>query len=361
LKIIFRADASLQIGTGHVIRCLTLAKALRDRGAVCTFVCREHEGNLIEKILQERFECIPLIQSSQITYMQDADGPHLAHDGWLGESWQNDAEQTIRVLDGEKVDWLVVDHYALDIRWEEMFRPYVKKIMVIDDLADRQHDCDLFLDQTYGSSSARYSGLVPINSKQYYGPAFAMLNLVYAEKRAHLPMRNGQVRRALIYFGGGADLENLTGMALKAFMAPKLASIQLDIVVGTAYAHQQSLKEALILRDNATMHQQLPNLAELMAKVDLAIGAGGATTWERCCLGLPSVLVVSALNQIKIGEAISNCGAGIVLYQSNNLTADIKKQVCNLCDDTEQYLQMSNIAKKICDGLGVLRIAENFF
>jgi UDP-2,4-diacetamido-2,4,6-trideoxy-beta-L-altropyranose hydrolase len=355
LKIAFRVDASSQIGTGHIMRCLTLADALREKGAECQFICRDHEGHLMDHI-RSRGYTVHALPKPEANASFEMD---LAHSQWLSGSWQTDAEQTSQALGDIRLDWLIVDHYALDHHWESALRSSCNRIMVIDDLADRQHDCDLLLDQNYGSSAERYRGLVSADCAQHHGPEYALLKPVYAERRAQLPARGGQVRRVLIYFGGGADVANLTLLAVQAFQAPELAHIELDIVVGASYAQQSSLEELVTQRGKAaTIHQQLPDLADLMAKADLAIGAGGATTWERCCMGLPSVLVVCALNQAKIGEAIGKLGAGVVLYPNKNFTAEAREQVVMLSNDSKKYLQMSHIAERVCDGLGVSRVTK---
>lgn len=336
------------------MRCLTLADALREQGAECQFVCREHDGHLMDHI-QSRGYVAHALPRPHVRESLESD---LAHAHWLGVDWQTDADQTHQALGSEALDWLIVDHYALDHRWESALRPSCKRIMVIDDLADRQHDCDVLLDQNYGSFSERYRGLVPADCAQCHGPEYALLKPVYAERRAQLPPRDGQVRRALIYFGGGADAANLTRLAVQAFQAPELAHIELDIVEVAAYSHQSSLEELVTQRGKATIHQKLPDLADLMVKADLAIGAGGATTWERCCMGLPSVLAVCALNQEKIGEAIDKLGAGVVLYPNDNFTAEVREQVVMLSNDTKKYLQMSRRAERVCDGLGVSRVSK---
>lgn len=354
MRIAFRTDASSQIGTGHVMRCLTLADALREQGAECLFVCRKHEGHLMDHIRSRGYEPYALPRP-------DANGSFesdLAHASWLGVDWQTDADQTRQALGNEVLDWLIVDHYALDHRWESALRSLCKRIMAIDDLADRQHDCDLLLDQNYGSSAERYRGLVSMDCAQCHGPKYALLKPVYAECRAQLPARDGRVRRVLIYFGGGADMANLTGMALRAFQTLELSRIELDIVVGSSYVHKAELEAAAANRGSTHIHTQLPDLSELMARADLAIGAGGATTWERCCLGLPSILVVCALNQEAIGEAMRMSGAAIVFHPSDTLDIAIKKKVVGLCEDTVSYLRISDKAKQICDGLGVSSVSQ---
>jgi len=152
MRIAFRTDASSQIGTGHAMRCLTLADALREQDAECQFVCREHEGHLMGYIRSRGHDTHALPRTRPSSSFES----DLAHASWLGVDWQTDAAQTRQALGNAALDWLIVDHYALDRPWESALRSSCKRIMVIDDLADRQHDCDLLLDQNYGSSAERY-------------------------------------------------------------------------------------------------------------------------------------------------------------------------------------------------------------
>jgi len=346
----FRVDASSQIGTGHTMRCLTLADALREQGAVSQFVCREHKGNLLDHIRARGYElhALPKLNASGLF------GFDLAHASWLGIHWQTDAEQTRQALGGEVPDWLIVDHYALDHRWESALRSSCRRIMAIDDLADRRHDCDLLLDQNYGSSAERYRGLLPADCTQCHGPQYALLKPVYAKRRAQQPARNGQVRRVLIFFGGGAVAEDLTRLVVQEFQASELTHIELDIVFGAAYAHQSSLEELVEQRGNVTIHRQIPDLADLMAKADLAIGAGGATTWERCCIGLPTIVISIAENQRPACEALSADKLIDYLGHIDQVTSElVRDRVLFFVKNSDLLLELSEKGMKLVDGNGI--------
>ena len=355
MKVAFRTDTSLQIGTGHVIRSLTLADALREEGSECQFVCREHEGNLIDHIRSRGYEVHTIPRPSENVSPES----NLAHASWLGVDWQTDADQTRQALGSDVLDWLIVDHYALDHRWESALRSSCKRIMAIDDLADRQHDCDLLLDQNYGSSVERYRGLVSADCTQCHGPKYALLKPVYAERHAQFPARDGQVRRVLIYFGGGADAANLTRLAVQAFQAPGPTHIELDIVVGVAYAHQSPLGELVAQRGKSTIHRQLPDLADLMAKADLAIGAGGATTWERCCMGLPTIVISIAENQRSACEALSADNVIDYLGHVVKVTSMmIRDRVLSLVKNPDLLHDLSERGIGLVDGSGTDRILD---
>jgi UDP-2,4-diacetamido-2,4,6-trideoxy-beta-L-altropyranose hydrolase len=186
-----------------------------------------------------------------------------------------------------------------------------------------------------------------------------LLKPVYAERRAQLPARDGQVRRVLIYFGGGADAANLTRLAVQTFQAPELAHIELDIVVGAAYAHQSSLEELVALRGNATIHRQLPDLAKLMAKSDLAIGAGGATTWERCCMGLPAIVISIAENQRPACEALSaDKMIDYLAYIDQVTSALIRDRVLSFLKKSDLLRDLGERGMRLVDGCGADRILD---
>jgi UDP-2,4-diacetamido-2,4,6-trideoxy-beta-L-altropyranose hydrolase len=286
MNIVIRTDASIDIGTGHVMRCLTLAHALKKFDNEISFVCREHQGHYIARIQDSGFK----VHSLPATEMST--GWSISRDSWLGVTWQEDAVQTQRIIRKiGKPDWLVIDHYCLDYRWEEFILPHVEQIMVIDDLADRDHNCQILLDQNYlENMNNRYTGRVPHNCRMLLGPKYALLNPIYAELRKKVKARSGPVRRLLIFFGG-SDKYDLTGKGLQAFLNLNRTDIEVDVVLGRNNPNFESIKELTKERTNICIHRDLPNLAELMVRADLALGASGSTTWERLCLGLPSLVV----------------------------------------------------------------------
>lgn len=306
MTIVFRTDASLAIGTGHVMRCLTLASMLRDRDAEVFFICREHNGHLCDLIDEKGFAVSRLPALREGIQSEDS----LVHAVWLGASWQEDAQQTRAAIEtsGEKHDWLVVDHYALDQRWESALRTSVGRIMVIDDLADRLHDCDILLDQNLvAQMHTRYADKVSATRGMLLGPAYALLQPIYAEVHERIPPREGPIRRIFIFFGG-ADSDNLTGRTLAAFLRLNRPDIEVDVVITAASPHAEAIRQQVAGHSNIRLHSGLLTLAPLMAKADLAIGACGATSWERLCLGLPTLVVTVGENQRPIANELSQRG-----------------------------------------------------
>lgn len=305
MRVVMRVDASLQIGSGHVMRCLTLADELRSRGAEVHFICREHPGNLFALIAERGYPIVrlPLAEPEQIPSSGD-----VAHAAWLGAPWQQDAQETVAALPSGGVDWLIVDHYALDQRWEQYVRPHVGKIMVIDDLADRPHDCDLLLDQNlYPDLETRYDLLTPPSCRKLLGPKNALLRPEFIAARRTLRERDGVIRRVLVFFGG-VDPTNETGKVLAALASIEDRSFFADVVVGMANPCKNEVERFCHDHDGFRYHCQIDTMAELMAGADLALGAAGSTTWERCYLGLPSITIVVAENQAEAAAVVEKTG-----------------------------------------------------
>ncbi|MED3746323.1 UDP-2,4-diacetamido-2,4,6-trideoxy-beta-L-altropyranose hydrolase [Peribacillus psychrosaccharolyticus] len=320
-----------------MIRCLTLAEKLRRHGAEVRFICREHVGHLCDLIEIKGYTVLrlPLVQEKQSL---PAD---TAQSQWLRVSQQQDAAQTKRLLKKEAVDLLVIDHYAINEVWESILRETTKKIMVIDDLADRKHDCDFLLDQNdYDEYQLRYKSLVPAPCKTFLGPNFVLFRseFYFPVKRR---IRRGPVKRLLLFFGG-SDQTNETKKALHAFLALNRTDIQIDLVVGQTNLHKKELAHICKQYDFLTFHYQVNYLAELMYKADLSIGAGGTTTWERCMMGLPSIVWSIADNQVKICE---NAGRKkIVAYLGKKEeveTSLVSKQLCSLLGNETARTEMS--------------------
>lgn len=357
MKIAFRADASIQIGTGHVMRCLTLAEQLRSQGHECLFICREHKGHLGDLITAKGFS-LHLLPGGNETDHAPVELNWNDHAPWLGVHWQQDAEQTRAVLSNQPVDWLVVDHYALDIGWEQQTAEVAARIMVIDDLADRGHRCDLLLDQTFGRSAADYRPLVPDNCELLCGSQYALLRPEFAELRPYsLQRRRQPALRQLLITMGGVDKDNVTAQVLEALRDSELpADCNIVVVMGVTAPWLEAVKlQAATLPWPTEVKAGVNNMAQLMADSDLAIGAAGATSWERCCLGLPTVMIVLADNQETIAANLATSGAAISLHNDSLATALVR--VISAMDSTA-LKTISNEAGQVCNGLGVQRVLE---
>lgn len=350
--ITFRTDASLQIGTGHVMRCLTLADALAARGAGCQFICRAHGGNLIDFIRSKGHTAHALPVGTAVP----GSPADLAHAPWLGATQAEDAEACAPILAAQRSDWLVVDHYALDARWERALASRYRKLMVIDDLADRPHACDLLLDQTFGRDAADYRLLVPADCRLLCGSQYALLRPEFAALRPYsLQRRVHPVLRELLITMGGVDKDNATGQVLQALRTCSLpADCRITVVMGAT---------APWLEEVRTQAQDMPwptrvlvgvsDMAQLMADSDLAIGAAGATSWERCCLGMPTIMLVLADNQRKVAQALEQSSGAKLINLGQCATMQLKERLLPLIDDPAQLQNMSDCAASVVDGSGV--------
>jgi len=363
MHIAFRVDASLEIGTGHVMRCLSLADALFERGSKCYFMCRPHQGNLLELIAQRGHRVLPLpeLVTGENSVLNDADNEH-----WLGTDWATDAVDTKKLLSiemgSEPVDWLVIDHYDLDVQWEQAMRPKAKRIMVIDDLADRSHDCELLLDQNLGRNEEDYVDLLMGETIKLIGPKNALLRPEFALLRSQSLARrksNTQLRQLLITMGG-VDKENSTSQILNALKACQLpADLHIVVVMGP---HAPWLDQVQALSSELPWHTEVlvgvKNMAQLMVDSDLAIGAAGSTSWERCCLGLPSFVLVLTENQLTGGVALHNAGAAILINSSQQIMDFlVEPQISELTVD--MLTKLSTAASDVTDGQGCIRIVKH--
>ena len=356
-RVAIRVDASTRIGTGHVTRCLTLADTLTRRGATVEFVCRAIYGDLQDQIVGRRYRVHRLPADGGRASTTDED--RTPHADWLETDWRTDAEQTVEALSDatKRPTWLVVDHYALDARWQRHLRPFVGRILAIDDLADRPHVADVVLDQNYAVSDDRYAAIVPASSDVLQGPRFAVIDDVYRDVRAALPPRSGRCARWIVFFGG-VDLLNETHKVLAAMAVSRWRAMPVDVVVGAGNPHRQAVAESVRSLPQATLHVQVPNLAPLFAAADLAIGAGGTTTWERCCLGVPSALVATATNQVPTLEALGARGFITYLGPHDHVTVDDYLQAFEMAEDRGRLRDLAQRCMALVDGNGAGRVAD---
>ena len=337
------------------MRCKTLADLWRDRGAEVRFVCRELRGNLSRLLEAADYVVgrLPCPDPGQRMAL------HNEYALSLGVEASVDAAQTIEALGGFSPDWLVVDHYALDAGWERLLRAHTRQLLVIDDLANRPHDCDILLDQNWfgNETEHRYDRLVSAGCTRLLGPRYALLPPVFRDLRQALPSRDGAIRRVLVFFGG-VDSGNQTTKALQALSMADLCDLEALVVVGSSNAHAADIERLAEARPHTLLFRHLPHLAGLMVRADLALGAGGATTWERCCLGLPGIVVAAAANQLPFTIALAK--AGVQAYLGT--AAEVQEShwavaVRNLRKRPQDVQAYGQAAKGMTDGLGACRVA----
>jgi UDP-2,4-diacetamido-2,4,6-trideoxy-beta-L-altropyranose hydrolase len=362
MHIVFRVDASLQIGSGHIMRCLTLADALSRRGATCSFICRPHKGHLLALIAERghRASALAELPTGKKLNLKGA-----AHADWLGTDIVIDAQDTQQELNnlasGKLVDWLVIDHYALDKRWEIALKAKSKRIMVIDDLADRSHSCDLLLDQTFGRQAADYIPLVSDGCELLCGSQYALLRPEFAALRQYsLTRRSRPALKELLITMGGVDKDNITGAVLRRLKQSSLPeACRITVVAG---------QTSPWLTDIQNLAAEMPwptrvlvgvtDMAQLMSDSDFAIGAAGATSWERCCLGLPSIMLVVADNQLQVAKGLEEVGAAMLCKSVSRLPKQLELLLGKHCVETRKLTSISRAAIKVTDGLGVNFVVE---
>lgn len=356
MRVLVRADASVRIGSGHVMRCLTLADALRSAGADVRFVCRLLTGHMADAIAARGFDVVRLPAGSGAV---DAGPPHVA---WLEESPEADAAQCLSALGDEMpFDWLIVDHYALDAAWEGAMRSVARRVMVIDDVADRDHDCDLLLDQNLAPEPrARYASRVPEAAGRLLGPRFALLRPTFRARRAAAP--TGRAAGAvphLFVFLGGADPDDVTSLVLDGLASMPRGSITADVVVGGANPHADAVRDRCEALPGVAFHRQIEAIDALMAQADLAVCSAGSITWERCALGLPAVTVAIAENQRMIGEESARAGTAVFVGHVRETSGGaITAAVAGLLAAPDRLAAMRAAARDLVDGAGAQRVVQ---
>lgn len=338
MKIAIRVDASREIGYGHVVRCLALADALGRLGHEVVFFCQQLAGDAVAQIREAGFLC------------------------WLlspVQSIEDDTDQTLELLDhAPGWDWLIVDHYSLGLRWSRGMRTRVRRIMIIDDLANRLLDCDVLLDQNlHDVPENRYRGLIPAATTCLLGPNYALLRPSFARLRQTLAVRDGRLSRVLICFGG-ADPQNATQQVV-GVLASAFPQLSLDVVVGAAYRWFAELCDQSARYSNVRVAQDVQDMPRRMIEADFFIGSGGSMTWERACLGLPGMTISIAPNQEALCARLAKDGAGLDLGPlSSTSTARITDFLRSLVLAPEAVLAMRESLSGLCDGLGAERVAR---
>lgn len=356
MKVAFRADASLTIGMGHIVRCLALADALRKRGANCIFLSRNHSGHLHQLVKACGYPLISFGESGR-AFRQTAESNY---ESWLGVDFQKDAKDTRAKVRKLSLDWLVVDHYGLDARWEDSLRPYCERILAIDDLANRNHNVDVLLDQNLGKTAADYKGKVPTSCTLMMGPRYALLRPEFAKLRAQsLSNRNQSRLKKILVTMGGVDLGDATSRVLEGLRSwVPSTEFEVTVVLGpTAPWRDQVRERAQHLPFPTKLFVNASHMAKLMCNSDIAIGAAGSASWERCCLGLPTLQLVLAENQRPIAEALREAGAALQL-ESDTLSESLHRTMSQLNQDPELLIRMSRSAGQVTDGEGAERVAR---
>jgi UDP-2,4-diacetamido-2,4,6-trideoxy-beta-L-altropyranose hydrolase len=350
--ILFRTDASDQIGAGHVMRCLALAEELRDFGMKSLFVCRAHEGHMAAHIRKQGHQLI-LLPLERDLIVADSIETGFIYAAWLGATWQRDAHQAARAIVRKQLRWVIVDHYAIDARWERRVKEATgAKVMAIDGLANRVHDCELLLDPTCSArGKARWAGLLPTGCLLLVGPQFALLRPEFAIAKRKIRHKDGAVRRIFIGFGG-VDACNATQMALEAFEGLCGPDLALDVVIAAANPHRFRLLEKYQGSVGICLHVQPARMADLMANADLAVGAGGTMLIEQCFMELPTVVCSIAANQVSAAKGLDERGAvqyigAFEIGKPDEMKQRVRQRVLQLLSEPSRLANMRSSCRQL--------------
>tara|TARA_B100001287_G_scaffold62031_1_gene50126 strand:+ start:29469 stop:31043 length:1575 start_codon:yes stop_codon:yes gene_type:complete len=347
MKAVFRVDASIEIGSGHVMRCLSLANVLKNNSFMVEFICRNHDGNLINRIVEDGFR----VHEIELAAENKTDDK-LEHSAWLGTSQKQDADDTIKVIKNDFVDWIVVDSYSLDEDWHKSVKPYCKKLMVIDDLADRKYHCDILIDQTFGRENKDYFDRIPSYCQALLGSKYALLRPEFFDLREKsLAKRNHHELQHLLINMGGIDAANITEKILDHLKTCKLdKELKITVVMGENAPHLELVREkAKELKQKTNVLVNVKNMAQIMTSADIAIGASGSASWERCCLGLPTIQIAISKNQ----EYLSfNLASKNIIKLINDIN-----EISHLLENSKKWMnEVRSLSAEICDGLGTSRV-----
>jgi UDP-2,4-diacetamido-2,4,6-trideoxy-beta-L-altropyranose hydrolase len=319
-RVLFVADAGPEIGGGHVMRCLTLARALIERGAECAFVATPEVAKILDAFAD-----------SSVGRVET--GSAEGFDACVFDSFRMDADDHCRIAQG---------------------RP----TLAIDNLADRPLACDLLMEPDPGRDAADYDGLVPGGAKLLLGPEFALVRPEFAALRASRKP-GSDVRRVLVSMGL-TDVGGITARVVDRIL-PRLGEAKLDIVVGQGAPSLERLKVLQARDPRVGVHVDVRDMASLMAKADVCIGAGGASIWERATLGLPTLLVVLAENQASVATWLAGHDVSeIADARSSDFDAAFDRGFVTLMRNSDRRARLSVASAKLCDGLGVARVADAF-
>lgn len=338
MNVVFRADATHEIGGGHVMRSLVIARELAKRGHQCTFVATEGSFDLVPLKTQGIY-CEQIPES-------DFDNPAKIR-RWIAQA-----------------DLLFLDSYRLDSAYQKETRCGNLLQATIEDIPGRIHLVDLLIDPTFEREEDEYRGLVPPHCRLLLGVDYAPLREEFANLRKTIDRKNNKTENEavkILVSLGLTDPDNDTLKVLKGLKSLKASGnkVSSTVVIGKGSKHKDSISAFVASCQNMTLLEGVEDMATLMANSDLAIGAGGSTCWERCCLKLPSLIVVQAVNQSQIEKRLSEMRAVISLGKSKDLEPDtVKTAVHNLIENPHRRQALSEAAAHICDGMGAKRIAD---
>ena len=352
MLVAFRVDSSVKIGTGHLSRCINLANALSKQGFKSLFIINNNEKKIHNLIKSNNHQFKDLDIREEKKYKNNSVKNFKS---WLGHAWQKDATETLLILKEYSVEILIVDHYSLDWKWENKIRTNINYIVAIDDLNNRKHNCNMIIDQNYRKSyQALYQNNLNPTCKLFLGPKYSLINPVYAKYKKKV--FSSKIKKILIFFGGG-DPNFLTELILENLSDKFFQKIKINVVTGMNNNRGLIIKNKYKNNKNIKFYERLTDLASLLYSSDLAIGALGINTWERMCVGVPSLVISTGKDQEIFAKLLKDKRFIYLLGYAEK----IKK--IKLKNDLRKYFLKKYSKKdllnlqKIVDGNGSMRVA----
>jgi UDP-2,4-diacetamido-2,4,6-trideoxy-beta-L-altropyranose hydrolase len=337
MNLLFRTDASVQIGTGHVMRCLALAQAWQDAGGRAVFAMAETTPAVLARLAAE--SCEVLSVSS-------------------GVATEEDARQTIAFAREKSADWIVVDGYRFTADYQHALKAAGRKVLFIDDYGQAGHYfADLVLNQNVIADERLYANREPY-SRLLLGPRYCLLRREFSAWRSWKREVPLVCSRVLVTMGG-SDPGNLTARVIQTLRLANLEQIDVTIVVGGSNPHFDMLPACAAESGlRTTVLQDAANVAELMAAADVAVSAAGSTCWELCLMGLPALLIDAADNQTALAEELDRRGCAVHAGSNHVSPERIATELKRMLDSQELRQSLAQRSRELVDGDGARRVVS---
>jgi len=339
LNLGIRTDSSAVIGTGHIVRCTALAQELRNLGTKVRFISKPYKGNILNFVKKNKFLVSEIKEDVNLN---------------------KDIQETKKIIKKFKLNYLIVDNYNLNLVWEKEIKKHVKKLIVINDFI-RKQCCDVLINHNAlenGNIKKHYSKNLVTDCKNLIGLRYAILNSKYAYLKKEIKFKK-KIKKIHIFFGGYKNSLSLLNNVINVLSNKNLKKIKLDIIIGLNQKINKTLNYKLQARGNYKIFKNLPNLADLLKKSNLAIGCGGMANIERLCLIVPSFVFIAAKNQASLVNDLAKKNIVVKLKKRNNqidkifLLSSIKKYL-----NENKYYNNFNKIKHLVDGNGAKRVAR---
>jgi len=336
-RALFYANASTRIGVGHLVRCMTLASSLVKLGWKCEFICKSD------------------VMTFEIARNKPSFDFHFLNNDY-------DRLEQIKKICAKDTDLFVIDDYEVDIKYENYCRDLVKRLLVIEDSPLRKHNTDYLLDQTYDRKPNDYKNIVSSDCCLLLGSKYILLRDEFRlarSKNSNKSKIKSNINNILVAISS-TDPLNFTSTVIHAIAESGL-DVTTNIIIANNAIHLSKIKEEirnLPCVINLYVDIDANRVSELIMEADIGVGSGGISIWERCCLGLPMIVVLTADNQRHVIDNLAKNNVIKYLGYAKDVNIEkIKKSIVMLNNDFNQRLKISKNSFDICDGKGSERVA----